>query len=85
MYAVLMQADVMVSSVSGNSEMAQAFTQDGPLDEGEMRAYDGDMGQLQCRVVVHLGIRTWSDADSTQVSDRIVHTLCQVRAPGSFL
>ena len=59
---------------AGSNEMAQAFTQGGPLGEGEMRAFDGDMGQLQCQVVVHLGIRTWSGASSTQVSDSTLLT-----------
>ena len=56
---------------TGGDALAAAFMQDGLLNMGELRAYDGDMGQLQCKVVAHLGLRRWESAASTQVLFRV--------------
>ena len=52
---------------AGGDAVADSFKQDGPLNKGETRAYDGDQGQLQCKVVAHIGIRSWEGPASTQV------------------
>ena len=52
---------------AGGDAVANSFKQGGPLDIGETRAYDGDQGQLQCKVVAHISIGNWEGRKSTQV------------------
>ena len=52
---------------AGGDAIANSFKQDGPLNIGETRTYVGAQGQLQCKVVAHIGIGRWKDRKSTQV------------------